>query len=189
MSTPPAAARRLGVVTDITNINASPPTVQIQLDGDTSNTIDANFVEPCVPVVGDMLVLLSLAGHHLIIGRVDDFTRRLNPVSFAANWQNFAGQTGLTYSRIGGLVIINGYIQRITAATVAGTTYSISTALPVGYRPVAPVFGLSLAELSATSQLLCRSQVDAAGVIGIQTPGVVAVNNGVAIAMSYVAEA
>jgi hypothetical protein len=185
--------RLLAVVTDITNINASPPTVQVQVQGDTSSTVAVGFLDTVRPIVGDMVVLTSTGPHHLITGWVNDGTRILQPLSglsYVAGWGDFPAQEPVTFSRMGGLVTISGYLQKTLGVTVAGTTYQVTTnPLPAGFRPASFVPKLCAAYNTATSFAFCRITIGSAGVVQLLTASVVNISAGIDINLSYVAEA
>lgn len=66
---PLAAARRLAVVTAITA--GAPPTVTIQIGGDTTTTANVPYDESYQPVVNDTVVTVSVEGDHYVIGRAN----------------------------------------------------------------------------------------------------------------------
>lgn len=60
-------ARNLGTVTAV---NAGPPpTVTIQLNGDTATDYDALYLDSYSPTVADVVQVLSDGGYHVVLGR------------------------------------------------------------------------------------------------------------------------
>lgn len=69
---PLQALRRTGTVTGITNV---PFSVQVALGGDDpANAQPMPYVDSYSPAVNDVVVILSVGGDHIIIGRVNSLT-------------------------------------------------------------------------------------------------------------------
>lgn len=106
-------------------------------------------------------------------------------------WRVFPSQAPLAYSRtMEGLVTLEGYLQPNTAATVAGTSYTIAQ-LPVGCRPLdGPGFFPSTAYPTSTTAtpIPARISVDTGGLIRIFTPVIVPLSAGVTVTGSFMAQ-
>jgi hypothetical protein len=62
------AIRRTGVITDI----IWPGQVEINLGGDTSQKIEATCVRDLKPIIGDTVLVISVAGDHIVAGSLNN---------------------------------------------------------------------------------------------------------------------
>jgi hypothetical protein len=63
---PLAADRRIGIVISVPI--GTPPVVEISIGGDTTTTVEVPFLRTYEPVIGDVVIVLSVGPDHLVIG-------------------------------------------------------------------------------------------------------------------------
>ncbi|QES45277.1 hypothetical protein DEJ49_33605 [Streptomyces venezuelae] len=135
----PATIRK-GTVTAIAD-TASPPTLSVQISGDTTTTIDGiRSIESYVPVVGDTALIIKQGTDLVALGKIAAAYSATSwtVVTLGAGWtHNGNGGGQVRYRRIWD----NGSPKmqwRGVAARSSGTV-AVSTPLATGYRPLARV--------------------------------------------------
>lgn len=175
-----------GVITQAT------PTIELYREadgldplGNPGDSMPVTCVSGYAPVVGDRVVIARIGTGWVVLGEEVVNADILTALTIThPDFQNFTGQAVLSVSKASGIVTINGYLQRINTATVAGTTYNLGN-IPAGYRPVGSVYFPSVAAPSSTSLIPCRVSANSAGDFFLLTPAVVALNSGITLNMSY----
>lgn len=132
--TAPAPSVVNGLVTTVT-VGITPPTISVQINGDTSTTIDGvAYDNSYVPVVGDTCILLRQGTDLIALGRVADgpggrglwhTVGTTGNGSFSTNWGS-----GATVGAIGGGSGV--IVFRITADEVQVKGVAHATATPGG---------------------------------------------------------
>lgn len=103
--------RRLATVTGVANTGASPPTVTIEVGGDTSVDFEAAFLGSYRPLVGDYVVALENQGDYVVIG-----------TSIAVGATAKTGSVSAGTSAAGLITVTHGLAGTPAFATVALTT-------------------------------------------------------------------
>jgi hypothetical protein len=74
---PLTTLRRVGTVDSITV--GPPPTVNVFIGGDTTQTISCSYSRGYIPVVGDKVVTATNQGDHYVVGAIYDGTPVIDP--------------------------------------------------------------------------------------------------------------
>jgi hypothetical protein len=147
----PATIRK-GVITAIADTSA-PPTISVQISGDTTTTIDGiRYIDSYAPVVGDTALIIKQGTDLVALGRIAAAfsATAWTTVTLGAGWTHGGNGNGNVRYR---KVWDNGSpkMQWRGAATRSSGTAAVSTPLATGYRP-----------LSRVSVLAARSAVGGA---------------------------
>lgn len=117
---PLAASRRIATVNS--SDPGPPPTMNINLAGDTTNPIDVPYLGSYTPVVNDFVVVLSTGGDHVVIGSLPQVATSTTPGTLLAD----VTATGGDDNNLGTL-----NTQRIMPACVLVQTFTQQTRVRV----------------------------------------------------------
>lgn len=135
-SNPLAAVRRTGVVQ---SYGTGDGTVDVALGGDTTTTVNADYMASYVPMIGDTVVVLSAGADHFIIGApawnyADTPGSGVRAPSAAMKWTAYqqgvvTSMTSTAYTNVFTALSIVKHVDRTDLlVTIMGSSFCVTTA-------------------------------------------------------------
>lgn len=139
---PLSAVRRTGTIIGIANI---PATVTVAIGGDTTNPTEIPYLTSYVPVVNDVVVIMSVEGDHVVVGSI-------LPLSTNTSTPYFE------YATLNSFTLVNGFQSMgCTPGRVFGIVPSTLTASTTMFTvPFSGVYLMSASGEAAASTAVGR---------------------------------